>query len=208
VTEFLTQAIDRVLGGGAAFAALIDEIGRIGILRGRERADTDADQAESRRPGFARQQFAAGVEYLCGELGRRAERARAGAQAKIGALELQGHGGAGELLGLETPGNLLAELPKPALKRTKVGDIRREGCFGRDALGLAIRVDRTRIDAVREACEPLAFGAETAYQLGLVGALEIFLIFYVTCIAMTWWFYLRKSFMAKQQAPSLAETRV
>jgi hypothetical protein len=38
-------------------------------------------------------------------------------------------------------------------------------------------------------------------------ALEIFLIFYVTCIAMTWWFYLRKSFMAKQ-APSLAETRV
>jgi nitrate/nitrite transporter NarK len=38
-------------------------------------------------------------------------------------------------------------------------------------------------------------------------ALEIFLIFYVTCIAMTWWFYLRKSFMAKQ-APSSAETRV
>ncbi len=38
-------------------------------------------------------------------------------------------------------------------------------------------------------------------------ALEIFLIFYVTCIAMTWWFCLRESFMAKQ-APSLAETPV
>jgi NNP family nitrate/nitrite transporter-like MFS transporter len=38
-------------------------------------------------------------------------------------------------------------------------------------------------------------------------ALEIFLIFYVTCIAKTWWFYLRKSFMAKQ-APSLAKTRL
>jgi NNP family nitrate/nitrite transporter-like MFS transporter len=37
-------------------------------------------------------------------------------------------------------------------------------------------------------------------------ALEIFLIFYATCIAMTWWVYLRKSFMAKQ-APSLAEAR-
>jgi hypothetical protein len=38
-------------------------------------------------------------------------------------------------------------------------------------------------------------------------ALEFFRIFYVTCIAMTWWFYLRKSFMAKQ-APRRAETRV
>jgi len=60
--------------GGAAQAALIDEIGRIGALRGSERADADADQAKSRRPGFARQQFAAGVKYLCRELSRRAER--------------------------------------------------------------------------------------------------------------------------------------
>jgi NNP family nitrate/nitrite transporter-like MFS transporter len=36
---------------------------------------------------------------------------------------------------------------------------------------------------------------------------SIRLLSYVTCLALTWWFYLRKSFMAKQ-APSLAEARV
>jgi hypothetical protein len=109
LTESLPQAIDRVLGGGAALAALVDEIARIGVLRRRERADADADQAKSRRPGFARQQFAAGVEYLCRELSRRAERSRAGARAEIGALELERHGGAGKRVGLEPPGNLFAE---------------------------------------------------------------------------------------------------
>src|SRR5262249_3347792 len=111
LTEFLPQAIDGALGGGAALAALIDEIGRIRILRGSERADTDADQTKSRCPGFARQQFAAGVKYLCRELRRRAERLRPGAQAKIGALELEGHGGAGKLLCFEPAGNLFAKLP-------------------------------------------------------------------------------------------------
>jgi len=38
-------------------------------------------------------------------------------------------------------------------------------------------------------------------------ALWVYLAFYAVCIAMTWWFYLRKSFMAKQ-APSPAEARV
>ncbi len=36
---------------------------------------------------------------------------------------------------------------------------------------------------------------------------QVFLIFYVTCIALTWWFYLRKNFLA-QVAPTLAEARV
>jgi len=35
----------------------------------------------------------------------------------------------------------------------------------------------------------------------------VFLAFYVTCIAMTWWYYMRRSFLA-QLAPSLAEARV
>src|SRR5260370_1199131 len=100
LTEPFPQAIDRVLGGGAAFAALIDKSGRISILRGSARADPEADQAGARDPGFARQQFAARVEYLCRELRRRAERPRAGTQAEIGALELQGHRGAPELPGL------------------------------------------------------------------------------------------------------------
>jgi MFS transporter, NNP family, nitrate/nitrite transporter len=37
--------------------------------------------------------------------------------------------------------------------------------------------------------------------------LEVFLTFYVTCVALTWWFYMRKSFLV-QRAPSLAEARV
>ena len=35
-------------------------------------------------------------------------------------------------------------------------------------------------------------------------ALEVFLAFYVTCIALTWWYYLRKSLLV-MRAPSLAE---
>jgi NNP family nitrate/nitrite transporter-like MFS transporter len=38
-------------------------------------------------------------------------------------------------------------------------------------------------------------------------ALWVSLAFYAVCIAMTWWFSLRKSFMAKQ-VPSPAEARV
>jgi NNP family nitrate/nitrite transporter-like MFS transporter len=38
-------------------------------------------------------------------------------------------------------------------------------------------------------------------------ALAVFLAFYVTCIALTWWYYLRKSLLASS-APSLAEARV
>jgi len=35
----------------------------------------------------------------------------------------------------------------------------------------------------------------------------VFLAFYVTCIAFTWWYYLRKSTFTSI-APSLAEARV
>jgi NNP family nitrate/nitrite transporter-like MFS transporter len=38
-------------------------------------------------------------------------------------------------------------------------------------------------------------------------AFWVYLAFYAVCIAMTWWFSLRKSFMAKQ-VPSPAEARV
>ena len=34
-----------------------------------------------------------------------------------------------------------------------------------------------------------------------------FLVFYLTCIAATWWFYTRTSFLASR-APSLAEANV
>jgi NNP family nitrate/nitrite transporter-like MFS transporter len=38
-------------------------------------------------------------------------------------------------------------------------------------------------------------------------ALEVFLGFYLTCICLTWWYYLRKSLFVLR-APSLAEARV
>jgi MFS transporter, NNP family, nitrate/nitrite transporter len=54
---------------------------------------------------------------------------------------------------------------------------------------------------------PRGFGASIAATGGPHLALEVFLTFYVTCIALTWWYYLRKSFLAPSGA-SLAEARV
>jgi NNP family nitrate/nitrite transporter-like MFS transporter len=47
---------------------------------------------------------------------------------------------------------------------------------------------------------PRGFGASIAATGGPYLALEIFLIFYITCMAVTWWHYLRKtSFFAKER---------
>ena len=54
---------------------------------------------------------------------------------------------------------------------------------------------------------PRGFGASIAATGAPYLALEIFLMFYVTCIALTWWYYLRKSLLARR-APSLAQARV
>src|SRR5271163_1675059 len=44
---------------------------------------------------------------------------------------------------------------------------------------------------------PRGFGASISATGGPHLALEIFLAFYVSCIAMTWWYYLRRSFLAQ-----------
>jgi NNP family nitrate/nitrite transporter-like MFS transporter len=54
---------------------------------------------------------------------------------------------------------------------------------------------------------PRGFGASIAATGGPHLALEVYLGFYVTCLALTWWFYLRKTFLARL-APSLAQARV
>ena len=54
---------------------------------------------------------------------------------------------------------------------------------------------------------PRGFGASIAATGGPHLALEIYLAFYATCLALTWWFYLRKSFRSPTTA-SLAEARV
>src|SRR5262249_49095953 len=54
---------------------------------------------------------------------------------------------------------------------------------------------------------PRGFGASIATTGAPHLALEVFLAFYVTCIVLTWWYYLRKSLLVLR-APSLAEARV
>jgi NNP family nitrate/nitrite transporter-like MFS transporter len=54
---------------------------------------------------------------------------------------------------------------------------------------------------------PRGFGASIAATGGPYLALEIYLAFYVTCLALTWWYYLRKSFLSSRTA-NLAEARV
>ena len=54
---------------------------------------------------------------------------------------------------------------------------------------------------------PRGFGASIAATGGPQLALEVYLAFYATCLALTWWYYLRKSF-ASAGATSLADARV
>jgi NNP family nitrate/nitrite transporter-like MFS transporter len=54
---------------------------------------------------------------------------------------------------------------------------------------------------------PRGFGASIAATGTPHLALEVYLAFYTTCIALTWWYYLRKSFLS-QRMPSLAAARV
>ena len=54
---------------------------------------------------------------------------------------------------------------------------------------------------------PQSFGFSTSVTGGPVPAFIGFIVFYGTCLAMTWWYYMRRSF-AIARAPSLAEARV
>jgi MFS transporter, NNP family, nitrate/nitrite transporter len=54
---------------------------------------------------------------------------------------------------------------------------------------------------------PRGFGASIAATGGPNLALGIYLAFYASCLALTWWFYLRKSFLSSS-ATSLAQARV
>ncbi len=54
---------------------------------------------------------------------------------------------------------------------------------------------------------PRGFGASIAVTGGPHLALEIYLVFYAACLALTWWFYLRKTFLAPRGA-NLAQARV
>ncbi len=55
---------------------------------------------------------------------------------------------------------------------------------------------------------PRGFGASISVTGGPHLALAVFLTFYVTCVALTWWYYLRKSFLVQRLPNALAEARV
>ena len=55
---------------------------------------------------------------------------------------------------------------------------------------------------------PRGFGASIAATGGPHLALEIYLLFYVTCIALTWWYYLRKTLFAQLAPTNLAQARI
>jgi NNP family nitrate/nitrite transporter-like MFS transporter len=55
---------------------------------------------------------------------------------------------------------------------------------------------------------PRGFGASIAATGGPHLALAVFLTFYISCIALTWWYYLRRSFFASRAPTNLAQARV
>jgi len=55
---------------------------------------------------------------------------------------------------------------------------------------------------------PRTFGASIKATGGPHLALAVFLAFYVTCVMLTWWYYMRKSFLAGRAPVSLAEAGV
>ena len=55
---------------------------------------------------------------------------------------------------------------------------------------------------------PRGFGASIAATGGPHLALEVFLTFYVTCIALTWWYYLRRALFARLAPTNLAQARI
>ena len=55
---------------------------------------------------------------------------------------------------------------------------------------------------------PRSFGASIHATGGVELALRGFLIFYATCVALTWWFYARKTAPVASAVPSLAESQV
>lgn len=55
---------------------------------------------------------------------------------------------------------------------------------------------------------PRSFGASIAATGGPHLALEVFLTYYITCIAVTWWYYLRKTLFAQLAPTNLAQARV
>ena len=103
----------------------------------------------------------------------------------------------------------------PAIFRTE--KLQSVGSMGGAAEALALKAARIESAAVLGftsaigACGgyliPRTFGASIKATGSPHVALAVFLAFYMTCVVLTWWYYMRKSFLA-QRAPSLAAAGV
>src|SRR3989442_5642075 len=171
--EPLAQPIERVLRRGGARGPRIEQIDRVGLFRGAELGDADADQAKSGSIGFAKQEIATGTKDSRGKLRGIAQGARAGPQPEILGLELQRDRRARKIGGLEPSRNFLAQDPQAPLHGAEAGDVAVECGFGRHALGLALRRYRPRIDAAGEPRQPQPLAAVAAHQVAFLAAGEV-----------------------------------
>src|ERR1043166_1245094 len=165
--EFLPHLVDRALGERLAPARLVEEVAGIGLVGFDDVGDADADQAEARAVGLARQKIAAGGEYLLRKLRWIGEPAGAGADLELVALELERHGAAGKAAGLEPRRDFFRERPQPQFERAKGGEVAVECRLGGDALRFALRRHLALVDAARKAREAKSFGAVAAREVPL-----------------------------------------
>ncbi len=61
--------------------------------------------------------------------------------------------------------------------------------------------------SLRRLPDPERFGKSIALTGGPQLALVVYLVFYATCLALTWWYYLRRA-SEVSGVPSLAEARI
>ena len=136
-------------------------------------ARADADQPEARAVGLALEQVARGGEDAAGELGRRVQRAGAGADFEVRGFQFQRHRGPGELLGFQARRDLLGQAPQDFFERAKVGKVALEGGFRGYALGFAIGAHRAVVEAAGKPRQAAAFLAVAAEELSFADALQV-----------------------------------
>ncbi len=91
------------------------------------------------------------------------------------------------------------------LRQAAAGEVAREGALAQArretaaVLGLS-----SAIGAVGGYLIPRSFGASIKATGGPSTALSCFLVYYIVCVGLTWWYYRRRSFLAKR-LPGLAD---
>ena len=165
---------DRIcgpFGSGTSGGIGVKQVGaEVGLRLGGEVADPDTDQPEGtlRCQG---EQVVGGAVDAVGQLGRIGQAVAAGDGMEIAAFEFQGHGAAGQLLGLGAVGDLFGEAPDVAVQQVGVGGVLVEGGFLADRLQLFIPHHPPGVLTPRQGIQPVAHLAEAGPQV-LTGPAE------------------------------------